>query len=326
MSRRHSLFGVFACAVLLVGLTFGASAQTWPARPVRIVVPFPPAGTTDVAARLVAQRLSEIYSQQFIVENRPGAGGNLGASLVAKSAPDGYTLFMSTPGPNANNQFLFKNPGFNPQKDFTSIINVAETPQVIAVNADVPAKTIAELIAYAQKNPGKLNYASPGNGTIGHLAGELFKQMAKIDMVHVPYKGTAPAVQDLLGGSVDVAVDILPPYIPHIEDGKIRALAVTTDKRWFAVKNVPTMHEAGFPDYQASTWFALFGPAGLPPDIVAALNRHINEYIKSPDGNKRFLDAGAQPIGGTPADLDKVVKNDMAKWGPIIQKIGIRLD
>jgi tripartite-type tricarboxylate transporter receptor subunit TctC len=325
MRRRHFLVTAFALAAL-VGPTFGAAGQTWPSRPVRIVVPFPPAGTTDVAARLVAQRLSEIYGQQFVVENRAGAGGNVGASVVAKAAPDGYTLFMSTPGPNANNQFLFKDPGFNPQKDFTPIINVAETPQVIAVNANVPAKTIAELIAYAQKNPGKLNYASPGNGTIGHLAGELFKQMAKIDMVHVPYKGTSPAVQDLLGGSVDVAVDILPPYIPHIEDGKIRALAVTTDKRWFALKNAPTMHEAGFPEYQASTWFALFGPAGMPPDIINALNRHINEYIKSPDGNKRFLDAGAQPIGGTPADLDKVVKNDMAKWGPIIEKIGIRLD
>jgi tripartite-type tricarboxylate transporter receptor subunit TctC len=325
MRRRHFLVTTFALAAL-IGPTFGAAGQTWPSRPVRIVVPFPPAGTTDVAARLVAQRLSEIYGQQFVVENRAGAGGNVGASVVAKAAPDGYTLFMSTPGPNANNQFLFKDPGFNPQKDFTPIINVAETPQVIAVNANVPAKTIAELIAYAQKNPGKLNYASPGNGTIGHLAGELFKQMAKIDMVHVPYKGTSPAVQDLLGGSVDVAVDILPPYIPHIEDGKIRALAVTTDKRWFALKNAPTMHEVGFPEYQASTWFALFGPAGMPPDIVNALNRHINEYIKSPDGNKRFLDAGAQPIGGTPADLDKVVKNDMAKWGPIIEKIGIRLD
>ncbi len=325
MIRRHFLRGASALGLLALAGS-PAPAQTWPVRPVKIVVPFPPGGTTDILARVVAQRLSEVYGQQFIVENRAGAGGNLGAAMVAKSAPDGYTLFMSTPGPNANNQFLFKDPGFDPQKDFTPIVDVGETAQVIAVAAKVPVSSLAELVAYAQKNPGKLSYASPGNGTICHLAGELFKQMAKIDMVHVPYKGTSPAVQDLVGGSVDVAVDILPPYLPFVEDGKVKALAVTTEKRWFAAPNVPTMREAGYPNYQASTWFALFGPAGLPRDMVAALNRHINEYIRSPEGLKRVHDAGAQAIGGTPDDLARVVKNDMEKWGPIIKSIGIRLD
>ncbi len=331
-SRRALVLAALAGAALMGGASLllgaqGARAETWPARPVKIVVPFPPGGTSDVTARIVAQKLSEDYKLQFFVEYRAGAGGNLGAALVAHAAPDGYILFMGTPGPNANNQFLFKNPGFDPQKDFTPIIEVAETPQVIAINtAKVPVKTLAEFIAYAKAHPGKLNYGSPGNGTIGHLAGELFKQRAGIDLVHIPYKGSAPAMQDLVAGGVDVAVDILPPYIPFIQDGKVRALAITTSTRWFALPDAPTMAEAGMADYEASTWFSLFGPAGLPPDIVTALNRHINDFIKSPDGQKKIHDAGAQPIGGTPADLARVVKGDMAKWEPIIKKLGIHLD
>jgi tripartite-type tricarboxylate transporter receptor subunit TctC len=326
MTRRGFLCGAAALAMALIAST-SAGAQAWPSRPVKIIVPFPPAGTSDISARLVAQYLSDVYKQQFIVENRAGAGGNLGASIVAKSAPDGYTFLMGTPGPNANNQFLFKDPGFNPQKDFTPIILVSETPQVIATNAaKVPAKTLGELIAYAKANPGKLSYGSPGNGTMGHLAGELFKEAAGIDMVHVPFKGTSPDVQDLLSGGIDVSVDILPPFIPFVQEGKLRALAITTEERWFALKDAPTIKEAGLPAVQAGTWFAMFGPAGLPRDIVAALNKHINDYVKSPDGIKKLQDAGAAPKGGSPEDLAKVVQADMAKWGPIIKKLDLRLD
>lgn len=320
------VINAFVSALLVFGIGPGANAQTWPAKPVRIVVPFPPGGPSDTLARVLAQPLTKAFNQQFVIDNRAGAGGNVGAEVVAKAAPDGYTLFLSPPGPQANNQFLYKKIAFDPKKDFTPIVAVSDMPLVFAVHPRIPARTIAELIEYARKNPGKLSYASPGNGTIGHLAAEFFKQMTTTDIVHVPYRGSAPALQDLLGGSVDLAIDNLPPYLPFIRKGQIRALAVTTEKRWSALKDVPTMQEAGVAPFQASSWIGLFGPARLPHDIVESINRQLNAYLASEEGAARLLELGYQPLGGTPEDLEKVVRADVLRWGPVIEKIGIRLD
>ena len=301
------------------------NAQSWPTKPVRLIVPFPPGGPSDTLGRVVAERLSKSYGQQFITENRPGAAGNIGAEVVARSAPDGYTLFLSPPGPHGAHQFLYRSLSFDPKKDFTPVVLVSEMPLVFAVNPKLPVSSMAELVEYAHKNPGKLSYASPGNGTIGHLAAELFKNAASVDMVHVPYKGSAPALQDLLGGQVDLAVDNLPPYARFIQSGQFRALAVTTEKRWPGL-NTPTMQEAGFQNFHAASWIGIFGPAKLPADIVASVNRNMNEYLASDEGAKRLLGLGFQPRGGTPEDLDNMVKAEVTRWGPLIKRLGILLD
>lgn len=328
MHRDQPLFIINAilAALLVFGLGPSATAQSWPTKPVRIVVPFPPGGPSDTLARVVAQPLTRAFNQQFVIDNRAGAGGNVGAEAVAKAAPDGYTLLFSPPGPQANNRFLYKKLAFDPRKDFTPIVAISDMPLVIAVHPRIPAKTIAELIEYARNNPGKLSYASPGNGTIGHLTAELFKQMTSTDIVHVPYRGSAPALQDLLGGSVDLAIDNLPPYLPFIRKGQIGALAVTTEKRWSALKDAPTMQEAGVAPFQASSWIGLFGPAKLPQDIVELINRQLNAYLVSEEGTTRLLELGYEALGGTPEDLEKVVRADVLRWGPVIEKIGIRLD
>ena len=309
-------------------LAFGsvAGAQQWPTKTVRIVVAFPAGGPTDAVARVLAERLTKIYGQQFIVENRPGAAGNIGAESVAKSAPDGYTLFLSSPGPQATSPFLYKTLGFDPKRDFTPIVAVGDMPLLFAANLKVPVTSIPDLIDYARKNPGKLTYGSSGNGSIGHLAAEWFKYIANVDLVHVPYRGSAPALQDLVGGQVDLTVDNLAGALRFVQSGQIRPLAVTMEKRWPTLPAVPTVQEAGFPGYVASSWAHMFGPAKLSPDIVTSLNRSINEYIASDEGTKRLLGLGFVPVGGTPDDLDKVVRGEVARWGPVIHKAGVRLD
>lgn len=315
---------IIAAALLAFGSI--ASAQSWPNRPVRIVVAFPAGGPTDAVGRVLAERLTRTYGQQFIVENRPGAAGNIGAEAVAKAAPDGYTLFLSSPGPQATSPFLYKNLSFDPRKDFTPIIAVGDMPLLFAANIKVPVTSIAELVDYAHKNPGKLTYGSSGNGSIGHLAAELFKHIANVDLVHVPYRGSAPALQDLVGGQVDLTVDNLAGALRFVQSGQIRPLAITTEKRWPTLATVPTVQEAGFAGYVASSWAHMFGPAKLSADIVVSLNRSINEYIASEEGTKRLLGLGFVPVGGTPEDLDRVVRAEVARWGPVIHKLGVRLD
>src|SRR5512144_2335881 len=287
----------FAFGLLVAGFAAGAWAQDYPTKPIRIVVPFPPGGATDLLARAVAQRLTEKWGQAVLVDNRPGAGGNIGSELVAKSAPDGYTLEMGTVGTHSINASLYAKMPYDHVKDFVPIILVAGVPNVLVVNPALPVNSVQELVAYAKANPGKLNFASSGNGTSIHLSGELFKVMAGVQMTHVPYKGSAPALQDLIGGQVQLMFDNLPPSLPQIKAGKLRALAVTTATRSPALPDLPTIAESGLPGFEASSWFGIVAPAGTPPAIVAKLNAEVAKWLASPEAQEKLLALGANPAG-----------------------------
>ncbi len=311
---------------LLVLLASGAWAQAYPTKPIRLVVPFPPGGATDILARNVAQKLTEAWGQQVIVDNRPGAGGNIGSELVAKSAPDGYTLEMGTVGTHAINASLYAKMPYDHVKDFVPVILVAGVPNVLVVNPSVPVNSVAELISYAKANPGKLNFASSGNGTSIHLSGELFKVMAGVQITHIPYKGSAPAMQDLLGGQVQLMFDNLPPSLPQIKAGKLKALAVTSATRAAALPDVPTMAEAGLPGFEASSWFGVLAPAGTPPAIVAKLNAEIGKWLASPEAKEKLLALGANAAGGTPEDFAKHIQAETAKWAKVVKESGAKVD
>ena len=321
-SRLHR----FALGALLALVATAASAQTYPTKPIRLVVPFPPGGATDILARDVAQKLTEAWGQQVIVDNRPGAGGNIGSELVAKSAPDGYTLEMGTVGTHAINASLYAKMPYDHVKDFVPVILVAGVPNVLVVNPAVPANSVAELIAYAKANPGKLNFASSGNGTSIHLSGELFKFMAGVQMTHVPYKGSAPALQDLIAGQVQLMFDNLPPSLPQIKAGKLRALAVTSLARAPALPDVPTMAEAGLPGYEASSWFGVLAPAGTPPAIVTKLNAEIAKWLATPEAKEKLSKQGANAAGGTPEDFAKHIAAETAKWAKVVKDSGAKID
>ncbi|MEO8675947.1 MAG: tripartite tricarboxylate transporter substrate binding protein [Casimicrobiaceae bacterium] len=322
----NSVFHRFALGALLALAAIVASAQTYPAKPIRLVVPFPPGGATDILARDVAQKLTEAWGQQVIVDNRPGAGGNIGSELVAKAAPDGYTLEMGTVGTHAINASLYAKMPYDHVKDFAPVILVAGVPNVLVVNPALPANSVAELIAYAKANPGKLNFASSGNGTSIHLSGELFKFMAGVQMTHVPYKGSAPALQDLLGGQVQLMFDNLPPSLPQIKAGKLRALAVTSLTRAPALPDVPTMAEAGLPGFEASSWFGVLAPAGTPPAIVTKLNAEIAKWLATPEAKERLSKQGANAAGGTPEDFAKHIAAETAKWAKVVKDSGAKID
>ena len=303
-----------------------ASAQTYPTKPIRLVVPFPPGGATDILARDVAQKLTEAWGQSVIVDNRPGAGGNIGSELVAKSAPDGYTLEMGTVGTHAINASLYAKMPYDHVKDFTPVILVAGVPNVLVVNPALPANSVAELIAYAKANPGKLNFASSGNGTSIHLSGELFKVMAGVQITHIPYKGSAPALQDLLGGQVQMMFDNLPPSLPQIKAGKLRALAVTSLTRAPALPDVPTLAESGLPGFEASSWFGILAPAGTPAPIVAKLNAEIAKWLATPEAKEKLAKQGANAAGGTPDDFAKHIAAETAKWAKVVKDSGAKID
>jgi tripartite-type tricarboxylate transporter receptor subunit TctC len=303
-----------------------AGAQTYPTKPIRIVVPFPPGGATDILARDVAQKLSESFGQQVIVDNRPGAGGNIGSELVARSAPDGYTLEMGTVGTHAINASLYSKMPYDHVKDFVPVILVAGVPNVLVVNPAVPANSVAELIAYAKANPGKLNFASSGAGTSIHLSGELFKVMAGVQMTHIPYKGSAPALQDLLGGQVQLMFDNLPPSLPQIKAGKLRALAVTSLTRAPALPDVPTVAEAGLPGFEASSWFGILAPAGTPPAIVAKLNAEIAKWLATPEAKEKLSKQGANAAGGSPEDFARHIAAETTKWAKVVKDSGAKVD
>ncbi len=317
-SSEHSL--------VLLALAGAVGTGRYPTKPIRLVVPFPPGGATDILARNVAQKLTEAWGQQVIVDNRPGAGGNIGSELVAKSAPDGYTLVMGTVGTHAINASLYAKMPYDHVKDFVPVILVAGVPNVLVVNPSVPVNSVAELIAYAKANPGKLNFASSGNGTSIHLSGELFKVMAGVQITHIPYKGSAPALQDLLGGQVQLMFDNLPPSLPLIKAGKLRALAVTSATRAAALPDVPTMAEAGLPGFEASSWFGVLAPAGTPPAIVAKLNAEIGKWLASPDAKEKLLAQGANAAGGTPEDFAKHIQAETAKWAKVVKESGAKVD
>ena len=319
---------VAAAMALVAGVAApDASAQAaWPSKPIRIVVPFPPGGTTDILARAAAQKMSEAWKEQAVVDNRPGAGGNIGAELVAKAPADGYTMLMGTVGTHAINASLYAKMPYDHVRDFAPVILVAAVPNVLVVHPSVPVQSVGELIAYAKANPGKLNFASSGSGTSIHLAGELFKVMAGVQMTHVPYKGSAPAIADLVGGQVQLMFDNLPSALPQIKAGRLRALGVTSAQRAPALPDVPTIAESGLPGYEASSWFGLLAPAGTPHDVVAKVNGEVARWLASPEAKEKLLSQGANAAGGTPEDFVRHIAAETAKWQQVVKASGAKVD
>ena len=312
---------VIACAALLPASAFAAG---YPDHPVHIIVGYPPGGSTDIAARLFGQWLGDKLGQQFIVENKAGAGNNIGTELAAKAAPDGYTLFLANPA-NTINASLYKHLNFVFLRDFTPVAGFVRVPNVMEVNPSVPAKTVAEFIAYVKANPDKVNVASSGNGTSIHLSGELFKMMTGLKMTHVPYKGSAPMLTDLLGGQVQVTFDNLPSSIGHIKAGKLRALAVTTATRSPELPDVPTVAET-VPGYEASAFFGLVAPKGTPPEVVDTLNKQVNAALNDPGMLKKLADLGGIPIPGSAADFGKLLADETAKWEKVVHAANLSID
>ncbi|HSW16380.1 MAG TPA: tripartite tricarboxylate transporter substrate binding protein [Ramlibacter sp.] len=313
-------------------MTPAAWAQSgWPTKPVRIVVPFAPGGTTDILARAMAPELSKAFGQQFIVDNRGGAGGNVGAELVAKAQPDGYTLLMGTVGTHGINRALYDKLPYDPIKDFAPITLVAGVPNVMVMNTEkarsMGINNVRDFIRYAKANPGKLNMASSGNGTSIHLAGELFKSMSGTFMVHFPYRGSGPALLDMVGGSMDVMFDNLPSSMPQIKAGKLKALAVTSAQRSAALPETPTIEEAaGLKGFDASSWFGLLAPAGTPPDIVNRIQQEVSKSLASPAMKEKLLAQGAIPGGNTPAEFARMIDAEHRKWARVVKDSGAKVD
>jgi len=302
------------------------AADAYPAKPVRFVVAFPPGGGTDIIARAIAQKLAERIAQQVVVDNRPGAGGNIGTDIVAKSAPDGYTMLMGSAGPLAINASLFGKMPFDPIKDLAPVTLAASTPNVLVVHPSLRVATVKELIALAKARPGEINFASSGHGTPAHLAGELFNSMAGVKMVHVPYKGAAPALADLLGGQVQLMFSTMPPALPHVKDGKLRALAVTSAKRSPAAPDIPTLDEIALPGFEANTWHGVVVPAGTPATIVARLNREIVAILHLPDVVERFSSQGAEALGSTPEEFAAYIRSETLKWAKVVRDSGAKAE
>ena len=324
MRPSVSFVRVFAVCLLMLGSIGSAAALDYPTRPVRWVVPYTPGGGTDITARIMAQWLSERLGQQFVIENKPGAGNNIGTETVVHSPPDGYTLLLVNPA-NAINATLYPKLSFNFLRDIVPVGGVMRVPNVMEVNPDVPAKTVAEFIAYAKANPGKVNWATSGNDTSVHLSGELFKLMTGVQMANIPYKGSAPALTDLIAGTVQVIFDNMPPSLPHIRSGKLRALAVTTATRSDALPDVPTVAET-VPGYEASAFYGMGVPKGTPPEIIDKLNKEINAALADPNVKARLADLGGMLIPGSPADFGKLVAAETEKWAKVIKDGGVSLE
>ena len=305
------------------GPSFG---QAYPNKPIKLVIPFPPGGPLDLAGRAIGQKLSDAWGQPVVVENRPGAGGNIGADAVAKSPPDGYTLVMGALSTHAVNPHLFAKMPYDALKDFAPVTLVATTPNVLVVNAAVPANDVRELIALARASPGKLSFASGSNGSAGHLAGELFKTLAGIDIVHVPYKGGAPAMQDLLGGQVQFMFDNLANSTAQMKAGKLKAFAVTTAKRSTLAPELPTMAEVGVPGFDISTWYGIMAPAGTPPEIVRKLNTEIVKILGADDMREKLKAQGAEPAPMSPEEFAAFIRAEWTKYAKIVKDSGAKVD
>src|SRR6476659_5663440 len=311
---------------LLVAIAMPAFSQAFPAKTARLVVPFPPGGPLDATGRAIAQKLTEAWGQSVVVENKPGAGGNIGADFVAKSAPDGYTVVMGALSTHAVNPSLYARMPYDAQKDFAPITLVAITPNVLVVNPDLPVHSVKELIAYAKARPGKLSFGSGSIGSAGHLAGELFKVDAGVDMVHVPYKGAAPATQALLAGDTQLMFDNLASAMSQVKAGKLRALAVTTAQRSTLAPDLPTMAEAGVPGFDIVTWFGLFAPAGTPPEIIAKWNADVTRILNAPEMRDRLIAQGAEPAPTSPAEFAQFVADELARYARIVKASGAKVD
>ena len=319
------LFRLIALSLLgLAAIAPPALAQSYPNRPIKWIVPYPPAGTTDVLARIIAQYLTEKLGQSVIVENRPGAGNNLGTEAALNSPPDGYTMLLVNPA-HGINATLYKNLNFNVIRDLTPVAGLIRTPNVMEVTPSFPAKTVAEFIAYCKANPKKINMASSGSGTSVHMSGELFKSMTGCDMLHVPYKGAGPALVDLMGGQVDVLFDNLPSSIGHIKSGKLRALAVTSQEREPSMPHLPTVGET-VPGYEATAWFGVGMPKNTPREIVDRINAEVNRALADPKIRERLADLGGKPIAGTPEDFGRVIAAETAKWEKVVIFSGAKVE
>ena len=319
------LSSVFIAFAVGGGFSPAAWTQAYPAKAIRIIVPFPAGGTSDILSRAVGQKLTEQWKQPVIVDNRPGASANIGAELLVKSPPDGYTLFCASTI-HTINPSLYSKLAYDPVRDFTPITLLAATSQVLAVHPSVPVKTVKEFIAYAKKRPGELNYSSAGNGSQPHLTAEMFKVRTGINIVHVPYKGAPPAMSDLLAGHVALTFATSPSAVPHVKAGKLRALGVSTAKRISALPDVPTIDEAGVPGFEASGANGLVGPAGMPPAIVEKLNATVVAIVKEPAMSKFLSDQGAEPWTTTPAEYASYIKSEVAKWAKAVKDSGARID
>jgi tripartite-type tricarboxylate transporter receptor subunit TctC len=319
--------GLFAAAALLAAALAPtpAAAQGYPAKTVRYVVPFPPAGATDILARWVAEKISPALGQPVVVENRPGAAGGVGTDFVAKSAPDGHTILMATAAQAISETLYVKQP-FSFARDLAAVAQIARVPNVMEVHPSVPARTVREFIALAKARPGQLNFASSGAGTTLHMSGELFKLMTGTDLVHVPYKGSAPALTDLMGGQVSVMWDNLPASMPYIKAGRLRAIAITTATRYPGFPDLPTLSESGVPGYESSAWFGVVAPAATPREIVTRLNTEINRAVNLPDMKERFAQQGAIPVTGSPEDFAAWIRAEIAKWGKVVKASGARVE
>jgi len=314
-----------ALGFALLAAAAGPALAQYPNKPVRIVVPYPPGGTTDILARLTAARLTESMGQPFVVENRPGASGGIGSQAVAKSAPDGYTLVMATISSHGIVSSISKLP-YDPVKDFSPVTVIGSTPNVILVHPDLPAKNLAELLKLAREKSGKLNFGSTSPGGSPHMSAELLKMMAKVDMVHIPYKGAGPMLTDLIGGQIQIGFDNLPSSMGHIKSGKVRAVAVTTTKRWPGTPDVPTVAESGVPGYEVSGWFGLLAPAGTPKPVIDALYRAASAMLKQPDVQKQMLELGAEPGGNTPDAFGKQIAAEVEKWKKVVAVTGVKVE
>ncbi len=320
-SRRNGLKLLAAAALATTGIA-PIAAQNFPSKPINIIVPFSAGGTTDILARIVGQALSTELGQSVIIDNRPGAGGNIGGQAAARAAADGYTLFMGTVGTHAINAALYKKMPFDPIKDFAPLSRVANVPNLLVAHPSQPYKSVQELISYAKANPGAVNFGSSGSGSSIHLSGELFKSMAKVDMVHVPYKGSAPAVSDLLGNQIAVMFDNMPSAIQHVRSGKLRPIAVTTAKRSPELPDVPTIAEAGVPGYEATSWFGLWAPAGTPAPVLDKLHSALTKVLQDPAVVKKIADQGGEVVIDTPAVFEAFIQSEAAKWGKVVKESG----
>lgn len=323
--RRHLLAGAAAALAAPSLISSRAFAAGFPTKGVRIIVAFAPGGATDVIARVVGQRLSEVWNQPVVIENKPGAGGNIGAEAAANADPDGYTIFIVGPG-QAINKFMYASLNYDPIADFAPVTHLVLQPNIMAVPLSSPAKTVQEFIDYCKANPGKVSYASSGNGTSLHLCGELFKRMTGVQMQHVPYRGSGPALNDFLPGRVDVIFDNVSSILPHVMSGGARGLAATTAKRIPAAPKLPTMIEAGVPGFDVSSWFAFFAPAKTPKDVIAKINADTNEALKNAVVKGKLEELGCEIVGSTPEALAKHLKSEMDKWGPVIKDAKIRVE
>jgi tripartite-type tricarboxylate transporter receptor subunit TctC len=317
---------VIAACTALVGITVPASAADYPSKPITLIIGFAPGGPSDVMARILTRKMEEILKQPFVIENRAGAGGSIAGASVARATPDGYTVLLATGSLLAINVSLYKNLGYDPEKDFEPISMIGTQTNVLYLHPSVPAKSLGELIAHARANPGKLSFGSGGNGTPAHLAGELLKIEAKIDITHVPFRGTGPALQAVIGGHVPMAFNPPSPLIPHIQSGAIRPVAITTLKRTAVLPEVPTVAESGFPGFEAMTWHALVAPAGTPKEIVAALHAATAATVNDPDVRKALTDLGVDVVGGTPDELRAYLKSEIPKWAEVVKTSGAKVD